>query len=136
MKEKILELIKYGFFGVLTTVINYLLYIGMIELQMHYVISNLVSYSVAILLSYWFNEKYVFNDSKKNRLRKFIVYLLNRAVLIFIDNLLLVGCVEGVKLSPQISKIVVSVFLLAVNYLISKFVIFRKEDLQDGKCKE
>lgn len=69
MKKNIWELIKYSFFGLLTTVINYLIYIGMIEISIHYVTSNVVSYIIAVVLSYWFNEKYVFEDNKQNRLK-------------------------------------------------------------------
>ena len=67
MNKTVKELIKYAFFGGLSTIINYGLFVIMVRCDIQYIISNVSSYIVAVILTYWFNERFVFEDQKKKR---------------------------------------------------------------------
>ncbi len=124
MTKIIVELIKYGFFGLITTGFNYILYLGMLAIQVHYVASNIISYVIAVLVSYWFNNRFVFKERNKDQWNKLTKYVFSRTALILVDNALLVAGVEILGYSPKIAKIMITVFLLGVNYLVSKLWIF------------
>ena len=55
-KEKLIELIKYGFWGGISTAINLALFYMFIFFKMQYVCSNIVSYIIAVIFSYIFND--------------------------------------------------------------------------------
>lgn len=125
MNKTVKELIKYAFFGGLSTIINYGLFVIMVRCDIQYIISNVSSYIVAVILTYWFNERFVFEDQKKKRSIKIKQYILNRLLLIAVDSILLSVLTEILKIHVEISKVIVVVVLLLANYLISKFWIFK-----------
>ena len=73
MKELLLkykEVIMYLIFGVLTTVVNIVVYYMMADmLQVHYMISNIVAWFLSVLFAYITNRKYVF-ESMSNEIIK------------------------------------------------------------------
>lgn len=125
MKKSVKEVMKYAFWGAATTILNYILFIAFIKAGIHYVISNIVSYGIAVVASYWVNEKFVFGEQKKKRMQKLAEYILNRVALLITDNLLLVILVEAAGVSAEWAKVFISAVLLLANYMISKFWIFK-----------
>ncbi len=125
MKKSVREIIKYIFWGTVTTILNYVLFVVLIRVGIYYIVSNIVTYGIAVVISYWCNEKFVFDIQKKKRTQKLIEYIVNRMILLIIDNLLLIFLVEIVEMSAEWSKVFISVILLLANYLISKFWIFK-----------
>ena len=83
MKAKIFELIKYGFWGGITTLINLALFAFLDSLNvMHYVLANGIAYAVAVVINYVFNKIFVFNapddkitDKRENAIQfiKFVI---------------------------------------------------------------
>lgn len=124
-KTVIKEIAKYFFFGIVSTVVNYLMYVIFMGAGLHYVTSNVVSYVVAVVLSYWLNEKFVFEGHRKNRTRKLAEYSMGRAMMLTGDSLLLVFLVEVIGLDVGWAKLPVAAIFLSLNYLINKFWIFK-----------
>ena len=89
-KNTLKEMLRYAFFGGVTTILNLLMYYFMVELDMNYLIANVLSFVIAVVISYYFNKKWVFIE-KRSRARKneFIRYVLVRAFSIVLDSLLL-----------------------------------------------
>ncbi|MCI9127121.1 MAG: GtrA family protein [Eubacterium sp.] len=124
MKKSLCEIIKYFFFGVLSTILNYILFVIFIKVGIHYVISNIVTYGIAVIISFWLNAKFVFEDQNKARMQKLSKYIVNRIVLLTVENLMLIYLVETVKMSAEWAKLPIFIVLLVANYFISKFWIF------------
>ena len=56
------ELIRYLFFGAITVGINILLLKLFIDLGVYYILSNIISYFIAVIINYIFNKYYVFKS--------------------------------------------------------------------------
>lgn len=137
--EKIKELIKkvctkevilYGVFGVLTTVVNlasFYVLTSIVHLEEN--ISNIIAILLAVIFAYITNKDLVFHsDAKtaKEKLMQFIKFMSGRAVTMIIEW---VGCLI-LFLTPipqMISKLAMTVIVIILNFFISKFFAFKKQ---------
>lgn len=61
--KKYKELISYGFWGVMTTLVNYVVFFVCLRLlNINYLISNVVSWVFAVMFAYITNKVFVFNS--------------------------------------------------------------------------
>jgi putative flippase GtrA len=120
------EVINYLVFGVLTTVVNIVVYFVFADvLHVQYLISNCVAWFLSVLFAYVTNRKYVF-ESKSNsiaeEMSKFFASRLATGALDMVLMWLLVSmlCVNGV-----VSKVLANVVVVVSNYILSKLVVFK-----------
>lgn len=124
------EMIAYLVIGVMTTAINTIIFMAFPEtfygfsVGISAFIANTVAFFVAVTFAYFGNTIVVFRD--KCTVRNFSYFWGMRIGTIFIDNggmwlLLSVGC------DKLIAKCAVNAAIIVLNYLFSKFIIFRKE---------
>lgn len=140
------EGILYLVFGGFTTVINYGLFIVFIKLwsDKYVLASNMVAFAGATLFAYFTNKKFVFYDevwSAKHVFAQFAEFAVSRLFSLAIEQVGLwfsvifldVGryTVQNVN-GVLISKIVLSFISVIINYIISKFWIFRKGAKNEG----
>ncbi|MDO4793510.1 MAG: GtrA family protein [Filifactor alocis] len=129
------ELIRYAFFGVLSTGINFVLFYMLIKLRVHYIACNILSYVVAVYISYYFNKWWVFEEDRSERSNdviKKIKYFFVRVLSLLVDTSLLYLCVGFFKRDVFISKIVIAVVIILATYLINKYYVFgdKKENYE------
>lgn len=122
------EVISYLIFGILTTLVNIVVYTICDDvLQIQYLISNAISWIVSVLFAYFTNRKYVFeshNSSIINELVKFIGARVSTGIM---DMLLMWLFVDVLSVQSMISKIIVNVVVVILNYLFSKLFVFQEE---------
>lgn len=120
------ELIKYGFWGVVTTLLNLALYFVLIRFGIYYLISNVLSYIIAVIVSYFFNNFFVFNQVEKEKIsiKKIFKYFLIRILSLGLDSALLYGCVSIFHLNQIWSKLFVSFLVIMLTYLLNKKFVF------------
>ncbi|MFC3750512.1 GtrA family protein [Paenibacillus sp. GCM10012306] len=117
---------KYGFWGAITTGINLLLFFLLERLGLYYIIANIISYVLAVLVNYILNKKFVFitaSNEKKNssQLLKFFAV---RLVSLFIDNLLFYLMVTILKYDVNISRVALSFVIIIATFGVNKFFVF------------
>lgn len=124
------EIILYIIFGILTTLINiisYALFTRVIMLDTY--ISNIMAWILSVLFAYLTNRKYVFKIDNYNISKKikelFSFYGLRIASLI-IDMFIMYILINLINIDDLISKIITNIFVIVVNYLFSKYLIFNK----------
>ena len=117
------ETISYLFFGGLTVLVNILLF-ALFDLFFGEITANTVAFLLSVQFAYMTNTKFVFQApyTKQN----FLQFWGMRIGTIFIDNggmwlLLTVGC------NKFIAKCIVNVIVIVLNYIFSKFFIYRKK---------
>lgn len=124
-KEKILYLI----FGILTTVLSYLIYIMATRLLgTGIVIGNILSWIISVMFAYVTNKLYVFNSittTKKEVFKEIGLFISSRIVSGITETLLLVLIVNIVGINDIIAKVIVGLIVIVMNYFLSKFMIFR-----------
>ena len=127
------EMINYIIIGGLTTIISLIVYNGLtltilnpdngIELQ----IANILSWVVAVTFAYFTNRKYVFTVKDKANLKEATSFYLSRVVTLLIDMLLMYILVTVLKFNDKIMKVLVQIIVIILNYIFSKFFVFKKK---------
>ena len=130
MKELLMkykEIIMYLVFGVLTTVVNIVVYFLSAELlHINYLISNALAWFLSVLFAYITNRKYVF-DSKNNQIiKEAISFFGSRLATGIMDMVLMWFLVNFNIVNDVVAKVVVNVIVVILNYILSKLVVFKK----------
>ena len=125
MEKKLKELFLYGIGGVLTTLVNYLIYYGVGSLGIGYLMANTVAWMAAVVFSFFVNRSVVFG-SKGAWLEEFLPFAGLRLLTLAAENLLLYLLVGQLRLDPMLSKVLVSIVTILGNYMICKKRIFKK----------
>ena len=137
MLEKIKNLVKkhgdilsYLFFGGLTTVVNYLVYLPCYNiLHLSAAVSNGVAWVAAVAFAYLTNKPFVFKShdwSGKTVLSELSKFVSARLFSGAFETVCLFVFVTCLAFDGNIVKIVVSVAVVILNYIASKLVVFRK----------
>mgnify|MGYP002756207971 CR=1 FL=1 len=127
MKEKIVEIIKYGFWGCVSSGINLVLFYLFIYLDMQYLCANVISYIIAIIFSYFFNLFFVFNNDRSDKAKKGIKYVAMRGGSLLADSVLLWFLYKVCKIDIVWVKIVDSVIIIVGTFIFSKLFIFTED---------
>ena len=125
------DVILYIIFGILTTLVNFVtFYILNSLMKVNANISNLVAIPLAILFAYFTNRKWVFHTQAKGfkeNFNEFCKFIAGRAVTMIIEffgwMLLFM-----IPIPEIISKLIVSVIIVILNFFISKFFAFKQKD--------
>lgn len=129
--KKYKELIQYGFWGVMTTLVNYIVYFGCTKLVgVDYLISNVIAWCVAVAFAFVTNKVFVFASkawSGKQLLWEFGSFVSARILSGVMETGLLWLLVEQLHFSDSVIKIVAGVLVVIINYFFSKLIIFRKK---------
>ncbi len=140
------ETVTYVIFGVLTTLVNLVVFKGCDVLFKgeHYLVSNSVAWVAAVAFAYVTNKLFVFEskswrfDVIKKEIPSFLgariaSYFIEQAGLWFFVEILhfdeKVFDFIIVRLSGKITaKLIIGVVVVVINYVLSKFMIFAKKD--------
>ena len=128
MLKKILnkETILYLIFGVLTTIVNILTFSIMERLTTNILFNNTVAWICSVLFAFITNRNIVF-QSTGNKLKELCLFFGSRIVSLLFDNALIFILIEKLMLNNILSKIIVNVFVVVINYILSKLIVFKKE---------
>lgn len=124
------ELILYGIFGVGSTAINIVVFHFCGYCQLPLIPSNIIAWFFAFLFAFITNKAFVFQSKAwtgKTAFREFSSFLAARLFTLVLDTILMCVMVEWLMIGRLISKIVVNIVVIIVNYVISKFFIFYKK---------
>lgn len=122
--KNIYEVIRYGFWGIISTGINLGLFYVFIYFRMNYLLSNVLSFVIAVIFSYYFNHYFVFK-SKKNSHQSKVKFSLLRVISILVDSSLLYFVYEIIGIDLYIAKILVSALIIGSSYLVNRLWVFK-----------
>lgn len=128
------EFIRYFIVGVLTTIVSlttyYLLTIAFldpkkaIELQ----IANVISWIIAVIFAYITNRIFVFKSKSVKILKEFFLFSCSRIVTLVIDMFMMFMMVTVFNVNDRLSKLIVQIIIIFLNYLFSKFFVFSNKE--------
>ena len=135
MTEKIRSLITarreqlaYLVVGVMTTVINYIIYVLLTEgISLHYAVSNVIAWAAAVAFSYFANGKWVYRSTGRRGWREAGEFVLSRLFSLGLETVLLLLLVDLLHADKLIAKLLVAVVVVVVNYLTGLLVFKRKK---------
>lgn len=121
---------SYLFFGVLTTAVNYLVYLPCYNLLgLSAAVSNVIAWAVAVIFAYLTNKPFVFRShdwSASTVIPEFAKFVGCRVLSGGGETLILLLTVDILGLNGNLWKLIVSVLVVIGNYFGSKLLVFRK----------
>lgn len=124
------ELISYAIFGVATTVVSMVVYgVCNSAFEMHYLISNIVSWVIAVAFAYITNKMFVFKTRGMGFAqlkREITLFVSARLASLGIEELGLFILIGLIGWGELLAKLVMQVVVIVLNYIFSKLVIFKK----------
>ncbi len=126
------SVLLYLFFGALTTFVSILSFVlagTILKFNVH--VANTISWILAVTFAFFTNRKWVFDGkthSKSQFFKQAGNFYAGRLFTYFVEELILIVFVNFLKLNQDIVKIVAQFVILTLNYIISKFIVFRKKD--------
>ena len=139
-RPRLYEALAYLFFGVMTTLVNWLVYLALttlMNLNAHpqgsatYMllanIANVTAWILSVVFAYVTNRRFVFNSkSKKGQLvKEFWMFVSARALGYALFDLLLFS-IFLTFMADRPAKLIMNILVIIFNYLASRFVIFGK----------
>ena len=124
------DLLAYLFFGGLTTVVNYLVYIPCFNWWgLSATVSNVIAWLVAVSFAFVTNKPFVFKSHDWSakvlfpELGKFLGCRVGSGAL---ETVFLFVTVDGLSWNGNWMKVITSVLVVILNYVGSKLFVFRK----------
>ena len=131
------ELILYVFFGGCTTLINIISYFACRELMhLPVVPADVLAWLVSVIFAYVTNKLFVF-ESKSWRLmlvlKEGAAFLAARVFSLGVDVAMLYVTVTVLGWWELLMKVLANVVVIVINYIFSKWIIFRKDAAKQQK---
>ena len=125
------DIISYLFFGVCTTIVNYIIYLPCYNLLgISATVSNMIAWVVAVAFAYLTNKPFVFksNDWSKEtvipELTRFVGCRIGSGAA---ETLILFLAVDLLGWNGNIWKLVTQIMVVILNYIASKLLVFTKK---------
>ena len=136
--DKIIALIKkhwdilvYLIFGVLTTVVDFLIYFPCFNLlHIPATASNVIAWAGAVIFAYLTNKPFVFHSgdwSLKTVAPELAKFVGTRIGSMLIQTGIIFVTVDLLHIDGNLMKILTSVIVIVLNYVGSKFLVFIKK---------
>lgn len=123
--------IMYLVFGVLTTLVNIVVYSGARWIDLTINISYVLAWLLSVLFAYLTNRKWVFDSQTTgfgNIILEVIKFFLARLATGVLGYLILLFGVHIIHQNDMIWNIIQNIFVIVSNYVLSKLVIFRLKE--------
>lgn len=124
------DILSYLIFGVLTTAVNYLVYLPCYNLlDFSSAVSNAIAWVAAVAFAYLTNKPFVFQShdwSMKTVLPELTKFVACRVGSGLMETAILLVTVDLMYWNGNVMKLVTSVLVVTLNYVGSKLVVFKK----------
>ena len=140
VKKILAEIVRFGIIGVLATLLDWgIFYVLTNFLGVYYVVSSVIGFCVSVIFNYLLSRVWVFHvTEKQNVVREFILFMITSIIGLGINTLVLWLCVEWMfvqmtflsvipdDILELIGKAAATFVVMVWNYLIRKFLVFKK----------
>ena len=128
------EVIRYLFFGVLTTAVDFVSYYVLTRfLHLEEGLSNVIAQFLAIIFAYVTNKLFVFEDKThdfKSLIIQFGKFLSLRLVTLVLNSVMFIVMIDKLGINDIVTKVIVSVIVIILNYVFSKLIVFKGKEKQ------
>ena len=125
------DILSYLFFGVLTTAVNYVVYLPCYNLLgLSAAVSNIIAWVAAVAFAYLTNKPFVFKSDDWSaqtvlpELAKFVGCRVGSGAL---ETGIILVTVDWLAWNGNLMKLITSVLVVVLNYIGSKLLVFKKD---------
>lgn len=130
--KKYEEIIRYLIIGGLSTVVSLVSYFLLVHtifdpqkaLQLQS--ANVLSWLITVTFAYFTNRIFVFRSQNKSSWNEVAKFGLSRLATLVVDMLIMFIFVSLLKFNDTIIKLVGQFVVIILNYILSKFIVFKK----------
>ena len=125
------EVIFYTIFGILSTLVNFITFYILTKISVEENLANFIAIIMAVLFAYFTNRKIVFNskaETFKEKLKEFYKFILGRVFTMFVEMFGFYLLFNIMNIHEIISKLVITIIVVILNFFISKFFAFKKQN--------
>lgn len=129
--RKYRSVLVYLVFGILTTAVNYLIYLPCFNwFGLYASVSNAIAWVGAVIFAYLTNKPFVFESKDWSAavvIPEFFKFVGTRVVSGGAEILILLVAVDWMGWNGNLWKLATSVLVVIVNYIGSKLIVFQKK---------
>lgn len=130
--KKFEEIVNYLIVGVLTTIVSWAAY-ALCKLVMD--VDNAVMMQIAVIIrwvagvvfGYFTNRRFVFKSKNPDMLKEAAGFASSRLVTLFLDMFVMWLLPTVFRVNDWIATFISAVLVTVMNYIFSKFIVFRKK---------
>ncbi len=130
--KKFEEIVNYRIVGVLTTIVSWAAY-ALCKLVMD--VDNAVMMQIAVIIrwvagvvfGYFTNRRFVFKSKNPDMLKEAAGFASSRLVTLFLDMFVMWLLPPIFHVNDWIATFISAVLVTVMNYIFSKFIVFRKK---------
>jgi putative flippase GtrA len=127
LKEKYFDysMLRWGTVGILTTALDYLLFVNLYGPINSVFIANLISASIATSINYFTHHRWTFKTNQ-NHSKSGARYLLNLTFWWLVSTSVIKLLVE-LDIDPKVAKLAPLVLIVPINYFVLNFIVFKRK---------
>jgi len=128
LKDKYFDysMLRWGTVGLLTTAVDYLIFINLYGPINSVFLANLISSSTATSINYYSHHRWTFK-SNQNHSKSGVKYLLNLSFWWLVSTSIIKALVV-LNIDPKIAKLVPLAVIVPVNYFVLNYLVFKKKN--------
>ena len=128
LKDKYFDysMLRWGTVGILTTALDYLLFVNLYGPINSVFIANLISASIATSINYFTHHRWTFKTDQ-NHSKSGAKYLLNLSFWWLVSTSVIKVLVE-LDIDPKVAKLAPLVLIVPINYFVLNFIVFKRKN--------
>lgn len=120
----LMQIIRFGIVGGTSFLIDYGIFTIFSQLlHIHYLIASILSFSISVIYNYILSIKWVFDVTKKQTTKEFIVFIVLSAIGLGLNSLIMYVSVDLLHIHEMISKIIATAIVMVYNFITRKIFI-------------
>jgi putative flippase GtrA len=120
------QVCKYGIAGGIGAFIDFGLYSLLISItSFEYLFANAISFSIGTIVVYYLQKNWTFQYQPEKNTKLFTRFIFVVIITYFINNLILIFCVEFIHINPIAAKVVQIILSFIWGYTINKLFVFK-----------
>ena len=131
------EIVLYIVFGVLTTLVNFIIYYPLVNIKAMephkswwVLVVNVIAWIFAVAFAFVTNKLFVFESKERDKKTLFVQitsFVGSRLFSLLVEEGILALFVSLLHFSENLWKLIAAVFVVIMNYFFGKFLVFRKK---------
>lgn len=128
LTKNLFQFVKFGLVGILNTAVDFGIFTFLNYLlgEQFYRISQIISYSCAVLNSYYFNKSWTFQAGYRFNLIEMLKFLTVNLISLGISLFFLTLFHEKYQIEILWSKVGATFFSVLINFIGNKYWVFKK----------
>lgn len=115
------QIFKFIIVGGIATVIDFIfLFLFKEIIKLPIIISNTLSFSIAVIYNYIASVKWVFNVNNTNRKKNFILFIVFSVIGLLLNDLIILILVDKFSIHYILAKIIATTFVMIFNFITRK----------------